>query len=89
MIEKETSVAFNLLWFSSAYNRKLIKDDISDALIIKIRNAYWLGFFIYLAAFLISFFMPFLGLSISISLWIFWTLLDYDKKKEKKFIPQN
>jgi len=77
------SVSFNLLWFSSAYKRKLIKDEITDDLIIKIRNAYWLGFFIYLAAFVISFFLPFLGLSICISLWIFWTLLDYDHKKQR------
>jgi uncharacterized membrane protein len=76
------SVAFNILWFTSAYKRKLVKDEISDALIIKIRNAYWFGFFIYLAAFIISFFLPFVGLSISISLWIFWILLDYDNKRK-------
>ncbi len=75
------SVAFNLLWFSSAYKRKLVKDEITDALIIKIRNAYWFGFFIYLAAFIISFFLPFIGLSISISMWFFWLILDYDNKK--------
>jgi uncharacterized membrane protein len=75
------SVAYNLLWFSSAYKRKLVKDEITDALIIKIRNAYWFGFFIYLAAFIISFFLPFIGLSISISLWFFWLILDYDNKK--------
>lgn len=77
------SVAYNLLWFSSAYNRKLVKDEITDALILKIRNAYWFGFFIYLAAFIISFFMPFIGLSICISLWIFWTILDYDHKTKR------
>jgi len=76
------SVSFNILWFSSAYQRKLVKDEITDDLIIKIRNAYWLGFIIYLAAFVISFFLPFLGLSICISLWIFWTMLDYDHKKQ-------
>jgi len=78
------SVSYNLLWFSSAYKRKLIKDEISDALIIKIRNAYWFGFFVYLTAFIISFFFPFLGLSISISLWIFWIILDYSHKREIK-----
>jgi uncharacterized membrane protein len=77
------SVAYNFLWFSSAYKRKLVKDDITDALIIKIRNAYWFGFFIYLVAFIISFFLPFVGLSICISLWIFWTILDYDSKSKK------
>jgi uncharacterized membrane protein len=79
------SVAYNLLWFSSAYKRRLVKEEISDTLIIKIRNAYWFGFFIYLAAFIISFFLPLIGLTICISLWIFWTLLDYDKKNLKNF----
>jgi uncharacterized membrane protein len=76
------NVAFNLLWFSSAYKRKLIKDEISDDLIIKIRNAYWFGFIIYLVAFIISFFLPFVGLSISISLWIYWTVLSYNKPRK-------
>jgi uncharacterized membrane protein len=77
------SFAFNLLWFSSAYKRRLVKEEISDALIIKIRNAYWFGFFIYLAAFILSFFLPFAGLITCISLWVFWTLLDYDKKNSR------
>lgn len=80
------SVSFNLLWFSSAYKRRLIKDEITDDLIMKIRNAYWFGFFIYLSAFIISFFLPFIGLSLCISLWIFWTILDYDKNSAKNKI---
>jgi uncharacterized membrane protein len=78
------SVAYNLLWFSSAYKRKLVKDEITDTLIKKIRNAYWFGFFIYLSAFIISFFLPFIGLSICISLWIFWTFLDYENKRKTR-----
>jgi uncharacterized membrane protein len=77
------AVAYNLLWFSSAYKRKLVKDEITDALIFKIRNAYWFGFFIYLTAFIISFFLPFIGISIDILLWIFWLILDYDNKGKK------
>jgi uncharacterized membrane protein len=75
------SVSYNFLWFSAAYKRRLVKDEINDAQIIYIRNAYWLGFLIYLLAFIISFFRPFAGLSICISLWIFWTILNYNKKK--------
>lgn len=78
------SVAYNLLWFSSAYKRKLVKDEITDVLIIKIRNAYWFGFFIYFVAFIISFYMPFFGLAICISLWIFWTFLDYENKRQTR-----
>jgi uncharacterized membrane protein len=78
------SIGYNLLWFTSAYKRKLVKDEISDSLIIKIRNAYWFGFGVYLASFIISFFLPFIGLTICISLWIYWLFLDYDNKNKKK-----
>jgi uncharacterized membrane protein len=80
------NISYNLLWFSSAYKRRLVKDEISDALIIKIRNAYWFGFIIYLAAFIISFFLPHLGLFISVIFWFFWLALDYDKNNEKYII---
>jgi uncharacterized membrane protein len=76
------SIAYNLLWFTAAHNRRLVKDEITDALIIKIRNAYWFGFFIYLGAFITSYFLPLVGLIICISLWIFWTILDYSKNKK-------
>jgi hypothetical protein len=73
------NIAFNLLWFSSAYKRRIVKDDITDNLIIKIQNAYWFGFFIYFTAFNISFFLPFIGLLICVFLWIFGIILDYVK----------
>ena len=75
------SMAYNLLWFSAAYKRRLVKDEITDGLIIKIRNAYWFGFIIYFSAFVISFYLPLTGLLICISLWIFWIVLDYASKK--------
>lgn len=77
------NIAFNVLWFTTAYKRALIKDEISDALIIKIRNAYWFGFFVYLASFVISFFYAFAGLIICISFWIFWVILDYNTTGKK------
>jgi len=42
------NVALNRLWSSSAYKRKSVKNETIDALIIKIRNADWLGSFIIL-----------------------------------------
>ena len=77
------SIAYNTLWFTTAYKRTLVKDEISDALIIKIRNAYWFGFFVYLASFVISFFHAIAGLLICISFWIFWIVLDYNKSGRK------
>jgi uncharacterized membrane protein len=73
------SVAYNVLWFTTAYKRALVKEEISDSLIIKIRNAYWFGFFVYLVSFIIAFFYAIAGLLICISLWIFWIALDYNK----------
>ena len=35
------------------------------------------------AAFIISFFLPFIGLSIDISLWVIWLLLNYDNKAKR------
>jgi uncharacterized membrane protein len=80
------NISFNVLWFSSAFKRRLVRDEISDLLIIKIRNAYWLGFFVYLAAFIISFYLPYLGLLISIIFWIFWAALNYEREKGKKLL---
>jgi uncharacterized membrane protein len=73
------SVAYNVLWFTAAYKRALVKDEISDALIIKIRNAYWFGFFVYLTSFIVAFYHAITGLLICISLWIFWIVLDYNR----------
>jgi uncharacterized membrane protein len=77
-----TSIAYNFLWFSAAFKRKLVKDEITDVIIVKIRNAYWFGFFVYLTAFAVSFFLPLAGLLICIVLWIFWTFLDYRVKEQ-------
>ena len=82
------SVAYNLLWFTSAYKRALVHDEISDKLIIKIRNAYWFGFSVSLTAFIISLYFALAGLAICISLWIYWTLLDYSKTGQKKTNPK-
>ncbi|NVN94195.1 MAG: DUF1211 domain-containing protein [Bacteroidetes bacterium] len=78
------SMAFNLLWFTSAYKRRLIKPIISTKLIEKIKKAYVLGFVIYLLAFIISIFYAYVGLIICISLWTLWSFLDYSTTKERK-----
>ena len=75
------SVAYNVLWFSAAYKRRLIKDSIKDSLIIKIRNAYWFGFAVYGTSFALAFYHAFLGLGLCISLWLLWIVLDYSGSK--------
>jgi len=77
------SIAYNLLWYASAKNRRLVKEEVTDELIIKIRNAYWFGFFFYMACFIISFYFAIAGLIMCVSLWIFWTMLDYSRIGKK------
>ncbi|MEI7524695.1 MAG: TMEM175 family protein [Mariniphaga sp.] len=77
------SIAFNILWHATAYKRALVKDEISDALILKIRNAYWLGFLVYLIAFILTFFYALAGLILCISFWVFWIFLDYSQEGSK------
>ncbi len=78
------SIAFNVLWHATAYKRALVKDEISDAQILKIRNAYWFGFLVYLIAFILTFFYALAGLIICISFWAFWITLDYNEADRKK-----
>jgi uncharacterized membrane protein len=75
------SIAYNLLWFTAAYERRLVKHDLADSTIVKIRNAYWFGFAAYSTAFVISLFHAFAGLALCFSLWILWTVLDYTSVK--------
>lgn len=82
------SIAYNVLWHATAYKRALVKDEISDALILKIRNAYWLGFLVYLIAFIITFIYALAGLILCISFWIFWIFLDYSQEGSKLKHPK-
>lgn len=83
------NVAFNVLWYTTAYKKALVKDEISNELINKIRNAYWFGFIVYLLSFIISFFYALAGLLICISFWIFWIVLDYNKPGRKVSVRKN
>ena len=83
------NIAFNVLWYTTAYKRALVKDEIADSIIIKIRNAYWLGFFVYLLSFIMSFFYAVAGLLICISFWIFWVVLDYNQPGRKGTVRKN
>lgn len=84
------SIAYNLIWYTSAYKRRLIKPIISTNLINKIRKAYWIGFIVCLAAFVISIFYAYVGIIICISLWVLWSLLDYKSiNKGKNIIKPN
>ncbi len=71
------NVGYNLLWYSSAYNRRLIKPEVPDAHLRKIRNAYLLAFPVYVSAVAVSFLTAYGGLAICMALWVLWARLRY------------
>ncbi len=71
------NVGYNLLWYSSAHNRRLIKPEVPDAHLRKIRNAYLLAFPVYVSAVAVSFLTAFGGLAVCTALWVLWARLRY------------
>lgn len=75
------SAAYNLLFYSAATNRRLIRHDVSDEHLRKIRKAYRFGFLVYLAAVTLTWFNVYAGLVVNLVLWLYWTKLDYQPKQ--------
>jgi uncharacterized membrane protein len=71
------NVGYNLLWYSAAHNRRLIKPEVSDAHLRKLRNAYLLTFPAYVSAVAVSFLTAHGGLAICMALWVLWARLRY------------
>lgn len=72
-----TNIAYNVLLYSVAHNRRLVLHEITDATLLKVRKSYQLAFFIYLLAFVVALFHAAAGLIICSSLWIVWASLGY------------
>ena len=72
-----TSLCHNLLFESVARNRRLLRHDISDLAISRIRRTYHLGLATYSISFLVAIFSPIGGLVISSALWLLWATLRY------------
>ena len=68
------NISYNLLWFIASKNRNLLRPDITDSAIRKIRNNYLYGFPTYLIAFAISFEFPAIALVINMLLLVFWAV---------------
>ncbi|WP_121330493.1 MULTISPECIES: TMEM175 family protein [unclassified Flavobacterium] len=68
------NLSYNLLWFTASSNKKLLRPEITNSAIKKIRNNYLYGLPTYLIAFGISFQYPSFALIISMGLLIFWAI---------------
>jgi uncharacterized membrane protein len=71
-----TGISFNVFWWT-AVRRRVLKSSVSANHIQKIRSAYRFGLVVYIASTLVAFWSAPLGLAMCLSLWIYWTVLDY------------
>ncbi len=71
-----TSLTFNLFWHV-ATTRKLLKHTVPGALVERIRRAYRFGLAVYAAAALLALWNATIGLAACLSLWIYWSVLQY------------
>jgi uncharacterized membrane protein len=71
-----TSIAFNVFW-ATATKRRLLKRSVPDAVVVRIRNAYRFGLAVYVASTLLALWNASLGLAACLSLWIYWSVLEY------------
>lgn len=75
------NIGYNALW-SAATRGRLLKSGVSQAHVGKIRRAYKIGFFVYVAATGLALWNPHVGLALSTALWILWGILEYADEKE-------
>ena len=74
------NIAYNLLWWSAAYQHRLLGSNVSHSL-VKIRTrAYLLGFPSYLLALVFAFWNPAVSIGICAILWLFWAFTSYERK---------
>ncbi|MCD0487873.1 DUF1211 domain-containing protein [Pedobacter sp. MC2016-14] len=66
------NLSYNLCWFLASRDRSLLRPELGETEIKKIRNNYFYGLPTYLAAFALSFYFSVTALAINVLLWVFW-----------------
>jgi uncharacterized membrane protein len=69
--------SFNYLLYTATTRKHLIKLQVSDQHIRKLRLAYGTALPTYIVATILAFFYPIAGLILCSSLWLLWASLDY------------
>jgi uncharacterized membrane protein len=67
------NICYNWIWLA-AIKENLLKEDISHQVIKKIAVSNFVGFPVYLIAFVIAFNNPFLSIGICILMWVYWAI---------------
>jgi uncharacterized membrane protein len=72
-----TGIAYNLLFLSIAHRRRLVRPEVSDDELARVRRAYALGIVVYAASVVLALWNAAAGLGLCISLWLLWVRLNY------------
>jgi uncharacterized membrane protein len=78
------NIAYNLLWWSAAYRRRLLHPHTNPTQIRSISRAMVLGFPLYLAATLAALWSAELSLALIFALWILWAGLALDGSRQAR-----
>ena len=71
-----TSIAYNIFWATTT-KRRLLKHNIPDAFVLRVRNGYRFGLVVYIASTLLALWNASVGLATCLSLWIYWSVFEY------------
>lgn len=66
------NLSFNLIWHLASRDRKLLRPELTERMIARIRRNYLCGIPVHLLAFILSFFFPTIALVICVLLWTYW-----------------
>ena len=75
-----TMFVSSLMWnalFVTIVRYGLLRSSVSAETVARVRRAYYGGVLVYLAATLLAFVKPWLGLAVNVSLWVLWIRLGY------------
>lgn len=72
------NISFNVLWFAASHNRRLLRPDVADGQLVRIRNRLLLGIPAYSAVIVIASWNAFAALAMCLGLWAVWALMAYE-----------
>jgi uncharacterized membrane protein len=79
-----TSVAYNLLFAALAHKRRLVRPEVSEEELARVRRAYYLGLVVYAAAVGLALWNAAAGLGLCVALWLLWVRLNYGRPTRQK-----
>jgi uncharacterized membrane protein len=77
------SLAYNLLLAAAATGRRLIRPEVADASLRRVRRACLFGCAVYASSVAVAFWNAIIGLALFSALWVLWTRLCYAAKESR------